>query len=64
MWHMADGVIHIKGGKVVNQLLLCILLFCSFQSVGAIQGVKPKSCDRSYVHSCIPWILDGLPNDP
>ena len=51
-------------GKVINQLLLCILLFCSFRSVGAIHGVEPKSCDRSYVHSCIPWILDDLPNDP
>ena len=32
MWHMAVSVIHIKG-KVINQLLSCILLYCSFQSV-------------------------------
>ena len=61
MW---QPVLFTSKGRVANQLLLCILLFCSFQSVGAIHGVEPKSCDRSYVHSCIPWILEDLSNDP
>ena len=27
-------------------------------------GVKPKSCNRGYMHSCIPWILGDFANDP
>ena len=63
-WHVAAGANSHQRGKVVNQLLLFNLLFCSFQSVGVIHNVKPKSCNRSYVHSCIPQILGHLPNDP
>ena len=59
-----QSVLSTSKGKVVNQLLLCIHLFLVIPICCAICGVKPKYCDRSYVHSCIPWILDDLPNDP
>ena len=52
-------------GKVINQLLLCILLFCTILNfVDVVCDVKPKSCSRSYVHFCISWILGDLSNDP
>ena len=25
---------------------------------------QPKSCSRSYMHFCVPWILDEVSNDP
>ena len=25
---------------------------------------QPKSCSRSYVYFCVPWILDAFSNDP
>ena len=32
--------------------------------VDVIHNVTPKSCSRSYVHFCVPWILDDLPMIP
>ena len=53
-----------------HQRVRLLISYCLHSSVLFIPiccakcGVKPKSCDRSYVHSCIPWILDDLPSDP
>ena len=69
MSDLCDGgawqpVLSTSKGKVVNHVLLCMCLFCFIPICYAMCDVKPKSCDRSYVYSCIPWILEDFPNDP
>ena len=51
-------------GRVVNQLLSCFSSVLFIAICCAICGVKPKSCDRGYVHSCVPWSLEDFANDP
>ena len=42
-----------------------IFCFCTILNfVDVVHNVKPKSCSRSYVHFCVPWILGDLSNDP
>ena len=61
---MCLPVLSTSKGKVINQLLLCIHLFSIIPICHAICDAKPKSCNRSYVHSCVPRILEDFPNDP
>ena len=34
------------------------------QSIGYCMRCDPKSYNRSYVHFCVPWILEVFTNDP
>ena len=35
-----------------------------YQSLCCCMQCQPKSCSRSYMHFCVPWILDDFSNDP
>ena len=62
IWHV-PAIHWTSKGKVIDQLLLCIHLSI-LNFVVVVCGVNLKSCSRSYVHFCVPWILDGFSNDP
>ena len=64
IWGMP--IVHLTSkSKFVDQLLLCILLFCPILELLILHMVwSPKSCSRSYVHFCVPWILYDFSNDP
>ena len=64
-WHMSASAIYIK--EVRSLISYCCAIFCSctiLNFVNVVCDVKPKSCSRSYVYFCIPWILGDLSNDP
>ena len=64
IWHM-PVIQFTSKGRVIDQLLLCsLLIFFNPQFVDVLCNVKLKSCSRSYVHFCVPWILDDFSNDP
>ena len=62
---MSASAIHIKEVRLL--ISHCCAIFCSctiLNFVDVVHDVKPKSCRRSYVHFCVPWILGDLSNDP
>ena len=62
---MSASAIHIK--KVRSLISYCCAIFCSctiLNFVDVVRDVKSKSCSRSYVHFCVPWIWGDLSNDP
>ena len=64
-WHVATSANHIKEVRLV--ISYCCAIFCSYtilNFVEVVHDIKPKSCSRSYVHFCVPWILGDLSKDP
>ena len=60
MWQSVSST-----SKVQMLISYCLLSSDLFVPIClAICSVKPKSCNRGYVHSCIPWILEDFTNDP
>ena len=61
---MSASAIHIK--EVMSLISYCGAIFCSrtiLNFVDVVCNAKPKSCNRGYVHFCVPWILGDLCND-
>ena len=42
----------------------CHSIIINHRSIGCCMWCDPHSCSRSYVHFCVPWILDEFSNDP
>ena len=57
----------IEHQRVRSLISYCYAFFYFYSILNlllVICGVNPKSCSRSYVHFCVPWILDDFSNDP
>ena len=59
-------VLFIKGIRYCDVGMVLIGYYHSniYQSIGYCIWCNPKSYNRSYVHFCVPWILEEFSNDP